>query len=248
MNNEVLIVGYGRLGRTLAGIMKEWRSISVLEQAHNNQKLARDDGFELVGEDQQGNFKTVIISVPINQFESVVKEIAPKLAAGALLVDTCSVKIYPAKVMTELAPKNVQLLATHPLFGPDSVKLGLKGLGLTLCPLRIDDDELNEWRHFWRGLGVKVIEITPDEHDRASAYTLGLTHVIGRVLGELELKREEIATAGFNALLEVIEQTGHDSWQLFCDMQHYNPYSVEMRDKLTLALDDVKQKLDQAIN
>jgi prephenate dehydrogenase len=117
-----------------------------------------------------------------------------------------------------------------------------------MCPVRLKDATYADWRELWADIGLHVIEMTPDEHDRAGAYTLGLTHVVGRVLGEVGLKPEETATVGYRALLEVMQQTGNDSWELFADMQHFNPYSREMRDKLKLALSDITDKLDKAIN
>ena len=39
-------------------------------------------------------------------------------------------------------------------------------------------------------------------------------------------------TMGFNELLGVIEQTCNDSWDLFRDLQKYNPYTNEMIDNL----------------
>ena len=248
MSNKCLVVGYGRLGQTLSEIMRKQCAVAILEKDPTKQKLAKSNGFELAALEEIGQFQTIIVCVPINQFEPVIKEISGKLAPGSLLIDTCSVKVYPVKIMMDTVPKAVQIMATHPLFGPDSVKLGLKGLGMAVCPVRVEQDNLNDWHHFWRGLGVRVLEITPEEHDRAAAYTLGLTHFVGRVLGELNLKREEIATTGFNALLEVIEQTSNDTWRLFHDMQHYNPYTKEMRDKLATALADVQKKLDAAID
>ena len=42
----------------------------------------------------------------------------------------------------------------------------------------------------------------------------------------------QINTLGFNDLLAVIEQTCNDSWDLFRDLQKYNPYTNEMIDNL----------------
>ena len=42
------------------------------------------------------------------------------LKENAVIVDVCSVKEYPVQWMRELLPANVSILATHPMFGPDS--------------------------------------------------------------------------------------------------------------------------------
>ncbi len=65
--------------------------------------------------------------------------------------------------------------------------------------------------------------MTPDEHDREAAFTQGVAHYIGRVLSDLGIQRSPIGTVGYNKLLEIVEQTCNDPWQLFLDLQRYNP-------------------------
>ena len=69
----------------------------------------------------------VILSVPISEMERVCREMIPHIREGQLFVDTCSVKTKPLGLMEELFPENVQILGTHPLFGPDSGKDGIAG-------------------------------------------------------------------------------------------------------------------------
>jgi prephenate dehydrogenase len=45
---------------------------------------------------------------------------APALRPGQLIIDTCSVKERPLEWMLEELPDHVQIVGTHPLFGPDS--------------------------------------------------------------------------------------------------------------------------------
>ena len=74
--------------------------------------------------------------------------------------------------------------------------------------------------------------MTPDAHDKGAAMSQGITHFIGRVLSESGISSTKINTLGFNELLGVIEQTCNDSWNLFKDLQNYNPYTAEMIEKL----------------
>jgi len=85
----------------------------------------------------------------------------------------------------------------------------------------------------------------PGEHDREAALTQGLTHYLGRVLAQLELRPSRIASLGYQKLLEIIEQTCNDSWQLFFDLQQYNPYTRDMRNRLAASLSEVKNRLDE---
>jgi prephenate dehydrogenase len=160
-------------------------------------------------------------------------------------MDTCSVKVLPAAWMDSLLPAEVKIMATHPMFGPDSARTGIAGLPMILHPVRLSSSELELWRAFFEGIGLSVQSMDPDEHDREAAFTQGLTHYLGRVLAQLELQPSRVASVGDRKLLEIIEQTCNDSWQLFFDLQQYNPHTREMRDRLALSLSEVKNRLDE---
>ena len=48
---------------------------------------------------------------------------------------------------------------------------------------------------------------------------------------------------GFNELLGVIEQTCNDSWDLFKDLQRYNPYTNEMIDNLVVTMKKIHKQI-----
>ena len=90
--------------------------------------------------------------------------------------------------------------------------------------------------------------MTPDEHDRIAASSQGITHFIGRVLKEAGVRSTKINTLGFNELLGVIEQTCNVSWDLFRDLQKYNPYTKEMIDNLIDKINDVRNQIINDVN
>ena len=87
--------------------------------------------------------------------------------------------------------------------------------------------------------------MTPDAHDKDAAMSQGITHFIGRVLCESGISSTKINTLGFNELLGVIEQTCNDSWDLFKDLQNYNPYTVEMIEKLEEGIKMVRNQIGE---
>jgi prephenate dehydrogenase len=60
----------------------------------------------------------VMVSVPIDLTEQVIADIAPKMKQGSLLMDITSVKTMPVHAMQQYAPGGVEILGTHPMFGP----------------------------------------------------------------------------------------------------------------------------------
>ena len=78
----------------------------------------------------------ILLCVPISSLRQVCGWIAPHLRPGQMVMDTCSVKTLPLSWMLEMLPTSVDVLGTHPLFGPDSGRNGIRGLKIALCPGR----------------------------------------------------------------------------------------------------------------
>ncbi len=244
---ELLVIGYGRIGMVLSKYLNQQFNVSILEINKLKGQQARNDGLKTIQQKDIERFKTIYLAVPINKFGDILDLIKDKVAKDTLVIDTCSVKLYPIKLMNEKL-KNCYCLGTHPIFGPDSTKKGLANLPMVMCPINISDSLLNKWIDFWSSNGVKIIISTADEHDRQMAYSLGLTHFIGRILGEVDLKKLDMASKGYNSLLEIVTNTNNDSWELFKDMQYYNPYTSDMRDSIYDAINKLENQLDKSIN
>jgi arogenate dehydrogenase (NADP+) len=67
-----------------------------------------------------------------------------------------------------------------------------------------------------------MVDMTCEEHDRQAASTQFVTHTVGRMLGAMELTTTEINTRGFEALLQLVENTNHDSFDLYYGLFLYN--------------------------
>ena len=115
---------------------------------------------------------------------------------------------------------------------------------MILWPVRAKQETHDYWKNFFSGIGLHVVGMSPEEHDREAAFTQGITHYIGRVISDLNLGESTIATLGYKKLLEITEQTCNDPWQLFLDLQRYNPYTREMRRQLHQSLEKMLSKLE----
>lgn len=236
------IYGLGRFGTFWATELSKHTPI----KAFNRSPLERiPEGVQLVDRDELFTCDAIILCVSISSFAQVVASIAPFIRPGTLVMDTCSVKVYPAKVMQELLPQDAQIIATHPMFGPDSGKNGIAGLPLVYSPIRCSSAQDSFWKKLFGVMGLKVLSMDCEEHDRQAAYSQGVTHFVGRVLDELHLAPTELATTGYRRLLSIVEQTCNDPIQLFYDLQRFNPYAHDMRVRLNDALDTVLQVLDE---
>ena len=119
---------------------------------------------------------------------------------------------------------------------------------LAIVEIRDEYNRMDEIRDIFESLSIRVVEMSPDQHDKVAASSQGITHFIGRVLKEAGVRSTEINTLGFNDLLGVIEQTCNDSWDLFRDLQKYNPYTGEMIDRLIGKINEVHRQITEDAN
>jgi chorismate mutase/prephenate dehydrogenase len=121
----------------------------------------------------------VVISVPIEVTSDVIRELGPFVRKESLLIDVCSVKTEPLKVMLEHCEASV--IGTHPLFGP-SVH-SLQGQRLVITPGR--GDEWLAWlKSMFEARGLELLETTAERHDKAMAIVQVLTHFSTEVMGK----------------------------------------------------------------
>ncbi|MDO8522224.1 MAG: prephenate dehydrogenase/arogenate dehydrogenase family protein [bacterium] len=242
---RVSIVGYGRFGKVLHRLLKDDFAITI----YDKNQIKVEDGLSpdtAVAKDVQDVYKNNVIfyAVPIESFEQIISEHKKYFEKQHLLIDTLSVKMHPASVLTNhLKGTDVQAILTHPMFGPDSAASSFEGLPIIMNKFLADDASYDLWKTFFQKKNLKVVELSPEEHDKMAANSQGLTHFLGRLLEMYPLQSSAIDTLGTKKLLEVKELTCNDTWQLFSNLQHYNPYTKEMRIRLGDAYDSLYNKL-----
>lgn len=187
----------------------------------------------------------VLLCVPIAAFEAAVRAVVRYVREDALVIDTCSVKEHPVRVMKRFLPSSVEILATHPNFGPDSAAESLEGRTLIVNPVRVARERWRELKGLLHDRGLVIVEMSPREHDRRMAESLVLTHVIGRALIRYGAKSTGVDTEGYRRLLRILQTVQNDTWQLFEDMNRFNAFAAPMRRRLLSSLADVDRKLRQ---
>lgn len=212
------LIGYGRFGQLLTALLSPHFRVLVYDPhlipAKNNmgQPNVRSATLHEVAQ-----CDTIFIAVPINQFEIALKALVPylfNLDAKVTIIDVCSVKIYPVNLMLEFLPLSADIIATHPLFGPDSIN-NPESRKIMMSSIRGSKDIYLFWKQFFKQQELIVIEMTPEQHDKLAAKSQSITHFIGRVLQDAQFETTGIDTKGFQNLLKLKEQTCHDSWELF---------------------------------
>lgn len=223
---SVLLIGFGAFGRLVAQGLAPHMPLSVCDPA----PAADMPALPRVAPEAAGAFDVVILAVPVPALSDCLRQIAPHLRPGQVVVDVCSVKQGPMALMRSLLPAGVQILGTHPLFGPQSASAGIAGARIVLCPLRGSG-----WRRiaaFLRHvLRLRVIVTTAADHDRHAALTQGLTHVLARALRDLQ-PHPLIRTRSFDLVMEGLAMVLDDAPAVYEAVTSGNPHLPALRHQL----------------
>lgn len=115
----------------------------------------------------------VIIAVPMQHTCDVIREVAPFMKAGSVMVDVTSVKEEPTKTMAEVLPETIEYIPTHPVFGPRTTRLDNQVIVLTA-------DKKGKWYDkvykYLESKNMRIIETTAEKHDFMMSIVQVLTH------------------------------------------------------------------------
>ena len=132
---KIAIIGAGKMGVWFAKFFKS-KGFDVILADRKKEKISqikRRLQVELTSDFKAAvqNADQILICVSISAFEEVVKTISPAIQEDQVVMDICSIKEAPVKIMHQYI-KNATVLGTHPVFGPGSN--GVKHKAYVLTP------------------------------------------------------------------------------------------------------------------
>ncbi len=178
--------------------------------------------------------EAIIISVPIDRFGDVVKEISDSVRPEQIVLDITSVKVLPVSLMHRYL-KTQLILGTHPVFGPGAVNFS--GQSCVLTPIGETERGLaQKVKAYLETRGAKVSLMTPEAHDKLMAVVLGLAHFIAIASAEALVsfgRLEELREVGgitYKALLTLIESVISEDPSLYASLQMSLPNMTEIHE------------------
>jgi prephenate dehydrogenase len=178
----------------------------------------------------------VIVSVPISVTEETISEFAPKMKAGSLLMDFTSIKVKPVEAMKKFAPSDVEILGTHPMFGPTIPTI--RGQTVILVPVK---GRSAKWfpviRELFEEGGAHVEITTAAEHDRLVSVVQGLTHftyiTIGTTIDRLDFdikKSRKFVSPVYDIMLDFVGRILGQNPYLYALIQMENPGVLDVHE------------------
>jgi prephenate dehydrogenase len=252
------ILGAGKMGVWFAKFCKENSEQVILADRKKEKlaKLGKELGVETADfPEAVEKADNIMICVSISAFEDVVKKIAPKLHKGQNVLDVCSVKEQPVRIMHKYI-KNALILGTHPVFGPGSK--GVRNKAYVLTPTNVEERAFAEKYKGWlEKVGARVFIMSPEKHDELMSVVLGMPHFIGLVTCDTLLEQPDfletknVAGTTYRMLFTLAEVTALENPELFSSLQFSLPEMDKIEslfiEKAREWLDLIKQKDPEAI-
>ncbi|HNX09353.1 MAG TPA: prephenate dehydrogenase/arogenate dehydrogenase family protein [Methanothrix sp.] len=176
----------------------------------------------------------VLVSVTIERTVEVIRQVAPRMHPGTLIMDVTSIKSGPVKAMKTYAPKGVEVLGTHPMFGPTMPSL--RGQTVILTPV---EGKTGKWQSVMKSLfeadGAHVELLDAEEHDQIMAVVQALTHFayigIGAALSALEFDVERsrrFMSPVYEIMIDFVGRILDQNPELYASIQK-NPKAASVR-------------------
>ena len=197
----------------------------------------------------------ILICVSISAFEEVIKKISSSIREDQVVMDICSIKDFPVKVMHKHIKAGL-VLGTHPVFGPGST--GIKHKTFILTPTNAKEREFAEnYKRWLEKEQAHVFIMSPKKHDELMSVVLGLPHFLGLVACDTLLEQadfgqtKKVAGTTYRMLLTLAEATALETPDLYASLQTTLPELGKIEDlfiaKAQEWLDLIKKRDSKAI-
>ncbi len=224
--------------------MGRWFARFLLEESHEvivtgrNEKKLKETKEQLDVEITTDNVAAIknadaiLLSVPIENFEAVVKQIGSHTRPAQVIMDITSVKAFPVQKMHQYIEAGV-VLGGHPVFGPGAKDATYRSFILTPTDNKEKTLALKV-KHYLETKGARVTLMSPEEHDEIMAVILGLSHFIAIASADTLLsfnRLEQVGAIGgvtFKLLLTLTQSVISEDPDFYASLQMHLPKLAEI--------------------
>lgn len=170
----------------------------------------------------------LLLAVPVNVMAALVHACAPVLRAGAVVSDVGSVKARVVQEVEAVLPAAVSFVGAHPIAGSERSGAAAAFAELfqgSRCIITrgrcAEPSAVAKIRALWEGVGMRVDEMDPAQHDQMLAWVSHLPHAV--------------AFSAVNAVLDTDPALQQFAGPSFRDLTRVAASSVEMWSDIFLA-------------
>ena len=190
--NEVLIIGIGLIGSSIALSLKKngiAKKVVGYSKTEKTRKIAKKKNIVDVVinkiSDRISDIDLIIICTPLSTYEKIFKLIDPHLSKKTIVTDVGSAKSLIIKNFRRSKGREYDFIPAHPIAGTEQSgpNAGFHELFIDrwciITPIRENKKRnINTIKKMWKLMGSNVEIMTPDRHDQTMAITSHLPHLI----------------------------------------------------------------------
>jgi chorismate mutase / prephenate dehydrogenase len=240
--HRVLVIGgCGKMGRWFVDFMaSQGFTVDVSDTA------GAPPGFTAVGDFRKCDlavYDYIVIATPLGATGPILRELALQRPPGVVF-DVGSLKSPLRAGLQALKAHGCQVTSIHPMFGPDTELLS--GRHVVFVDLGCAE-ALRKVRDLFAPTMVEQVITSLDEHDRLTAYILGLSHALNIAFftvlansGEAAPRLAEMSSTTFDSQLEVATRVAQESPELYYEIQSLNDFGAEPLEALVQAVERIR--------
>ncbi|KAJ6309073.1 hypothetical protein OIU76_018628 [Salix suchowensis] len=225
---KIAILGFGNFGQFLAKTFSRQGHTLLAYSRTKYTDTAKSLGVTFYNNPDdlfESHPEVVILCTSILSTEKVLQTLPfQRLKRSTLFVDVLSVKEFAKTILLKYLPAEFDIL----------FRIGN------------EEDRISRAERFldvFAKEGCRMVEMTCAEHDRHAAGSQFVTHTMGRVLERFGLESSPINTKGYDTLLDLVEVTAGDSFELYYGLFMYNKNAMEQLERLDMAFEAIKKEL-----
>lgn len=253
---KVAIIGVGLIGGSLAGALKSryGSSVSIIgygrREGNLKEALRRGliDSYAFLPEEAVEDRDLVVLATPVGRFRELLKRFSSHLKRGSVVIDVGSVKGI-VRELESLVPEGVEFVGCHPIAGSEKAGAENASPGLfndALCIVtpteRTNSTALNRVITIWRSVGCRVVQMSPEEHDRVFGLISHLPHLVSFALVNTVAKLDPDAIKYSGGGFKDTTRIAMSPSELWVDI------SLENRKNLIELIETIKTELDSIRN
>lgn len=238
---RMAIIGIGLIGGSVAlaarkrGLAQE---IIGCARSENTRRLALDLGVaDRITSDAieaAAGADLVYIATPVGLIPGLLEDLSGVVQIGCTVTDAGSVKSEICREGSRFLPAS--FIGGHPIAGSERSGVAaadarlFEGRTYVLTPVEADEELLERFTEFVRGLGANVQTVTPDEHDALLGLTSHLPHLWSSALAlalDQSDRADELAIFAGSGLRDTTRIAASDP-NLWRDIFEANKANVEL--------------------
>jgi len=233
----LVIGGAGRMGGWFVQLLASQSfGVAVADPAMPNVELPHVPDWRTLALDHD----LIVVAAPLRATATILTALAERRPAGVVF-DIGSLKSPLREPLRDLVAAGVKVTSIHPMFGPDTALLS----GCHVIRVDLGVPEANQMADaLFASTMATVVPMDFEQHDRAVAWVLGLSHALniafftalsGSRAPAIDLTH--LSPTTFNQQLSVASRVAGENPHLYFEIQHLNDYGAESLAALRAAVE-----------